>query len=459
MDKITTQNLKCTKHSNKDFQFVQINDVISQSSSKKPLFYCSSCINDDFEFKAINYLLIDQIIQETDSKIIPKWPPVNDYHIIQDLIEFTSNQSQCDYVKQITDFFNQFKEEILAKIDIIQKNMINEALKYPNHSQVIERYQEISKISEFKQLLNNNNNQETSIIEENLTLFREFISQIESQKDQNTEQLQNLLSQANFLEKNFNLNRPNIMKQQIFACIDNISFFKNDLSQDMINKNSENNQQANINNQNNNRAQKMSAELIMKLVSNKSNFCSDQFLKELEQVLQGLNHLLQEYNFKIIHTENKKAIDFSKISEEKLNQIEDYVKHQILLTNQFLYENEKIQNENFEKDSQLEIGLISNSNLVQQNKGLFDRSSTINKKLKGDQFKVSKDNMIELRVCLKDQILEVVDYPNYQYKLGLDDTYKENLTKIEDLKFYLGLKDSGIKIVLKEAQIVNEFKN
>ncbi|EAR90032.2 zinc carboxypeptidase family protein (macronuclear) [Tetrahymena thermophila SB210] len=381
--------------------------------------------------------------------------PVNDYYVIQDLIEFTSNESQCEYLKQITNFFNQFKGEFLAKIDIIQKNMINETLKYPTNQQIIERYQEISKIKQFKQILNKN--QEASSIEEYSTLCREFVSQIESQKDKNTELLQNLLCQANQLETNFNLNLPNLMKQQIFACIDKISFFKSDLSQGMINQNRERHLQSNTTNQNNNRGQKLSAELIMKLVSNKSNFCSDQFLYELDQILQGLNHLLQEYNFNIIHTENKQAIDFSKISEEK------------------------IQVENIKEKNQFMIGLMkeSDSNKIQgycdnlcsqfiflnefieksdpQNNGYSNLG--IDKKLKGDNFKLSKENVIELRVCLKDQILEVVDYPNYQYKLGLDDKYKKKLTENEDLRFYLGLCQQETKIVLKEAQIVNEFKN
>ncbi|EAR90033.1 zinc carboxypeptidase family protein (macronuclear) [Tetrahymena thermophila SB210] len=610
MEKIATKNLKCPKHSNKDFLFVQINDVMSLPSSKKPLFYCCSCINNDLEFKTINYLMIDDIIQETDSKIIPKWPPVNDQQVIQDLIEFTSNKSQCEYVNQITNFFNQFKGEFLAKIDIIQKKMINQTLKYPTRQTIIETYQEISKIQQFKQFLDNNNKK--SSIEENSTLCREFISQIESQKDQNTELFKNLINQAKQIEKDVNFNLPNIMKEYIFACMDNISFFKSDLSQDLINQNRERQLQSNTTNQNNNRDQTLSAELIMKLVSNKSNFCSDQFLQELNLILQRLNPLFQQYNFKKVHTENKEAIDFSKISGQKLNQIEDYVKHQTLLTTQQSYENKvkdslEIKQINLIINSQMNflngqftvqfekflidvkpflkhinfsnifsdqnkfflfrnlnindewirnnylqnlfsynfqllitqhnngqlscqvkkkqngqqkikkfegnkwVNCVSEINLIKDLKYIFriqikdiqegahfmiglmtnlnsnkfdgykdylschfryinqfiEKSDPrtgssnygIDKILKGDCFKLTREKIIELRVCLQNQILEVVDYPNYQYKLGLDDSYKYLLTKNQDLKLYIGLKSEGIKIVLREAQIVNEFKN
>ncbi|KAL4511484.1 hypothetical protein ABPG73_008562 [Tetrahymena malaccensis] len=338
MDKITIQNLNCPTHSNKNLQFIQVNDVLSQSSSKKPLFYCSSCFNHDLEFKAINYLMIDQIIQEADTNIIPKWPPVNNYNIIQDLIKFTSSQSQCDYIKQITDFFNQFKEEIAAKVDIIQKKMINQALEYPIDNQsIIKKYQEISKVHQLKQLLSN---QETSNMQEHSTLCRQFISQIESQKDQNTELLQKLLNQVSQIEANFNLELPKMIKQQVFDFIDHISFFKSDISQGALNKSSERDVQANIDHESNSKYLKLNAELIMKLVSNKSNFCSDQFLNELNQILQKLDPLLKQFNTNQVHMENKEAINFEKISEQKLNLIEDYVKHSILLATEQSYQNE-----------------------------------------------------------------------------------------------------------------------
>ncbi|KAL4511481.1 hypothetical protein ABPG73_008559 [Tetrahymena malaccensis] len=337
MDQIAIQNLNCPTHSNKNLQFIQVNDVLSQSSSKKPLFYCSSCFNHDIEFKGINYLMIDDIIKEADTNIIPKWPPVNNYNIIQDLIKFTSSQSQRDYNKQITDFFDQFKKEIAAKVDIIQKKMINQE-EYPiDNQQIIKKYQEISKVHQLKQLLSN---QETSNMQEHSTLCRQFISQIESQKDQNTELLQKLLNQVSQIEVNFNLELPKMIKQQVLDFIDHISFFNQDLSQGVLNKSSERDIQANIDHENNSKCLKMNAELIMKLVSNKSNFCSDQFLNELNQILQKLDPLLQKFNTSQVHMENKEAINFENLSEQKLNLIEDYVKHSILLATEQSYQNE-----------------------------------------------------------------------------------------------------------------------
>ncbi|EAR88690.1 zinc carboxypeptidase family protein (macronuclear) [Tetrahymena thermophila SB210] len=608
MDKITIQHLKCNKHPNKNLQFIQVNDVLTQPISTKPLFYCSSCFNHDLHFKSINYLMIDQIFQEADTNIIPKWPPVNNYQIISDLIDLTSNQSSLDYVKQITDFFHQFKEEFLNKIDVIQKKMINEALKYPiDTQQIIKRYQEISDILQFKQILNN---EQPNNLEDHSTLCKEFISQMESQKDKNTELLQSLLTQANQLKTNFNMEYPQIIKQQLFTLIDHISFFNLDIPE--VSSTNHNNTrthfEANIIDQSNQIVDfKLTSDLIMKLVSNKSNFCSDQFLNKLSENLQSINPLLKQFSFKTaVFKENKEQIDFSKISDEKINLIEEYVKHSIALsrgeqqfeqevkdsqeikqmtqivdskmsflrqefiqqfekflvdvkpflkqinfTNCFTdknkfdffrnlkdkrfyyalyeeslpnldlkllatqynngqrksvvnkkengyYEIEKlnnnalincISNTNLEKDQKyifrikveslkegqyFMIGLMRNSN-ADQTYGFSEQLSCylqknnqsvikyggygIDKQLKGAGFKTSGENMIELRLCLKEQILEVLDYPNYEYKLGLQDQYKEKLTQFDDLRLYFGTYFQGSKLILMDVKIVNEFIN
>ncbi|KAL4476051.1 hypothetical protein ABPG72_014043 [Tetrahymena utriculariae] len=406
MDKITIQNLKCTQHSNKNVQFIQVNDIINQSDSNKPLFYCSSCFNHDLQFKSINYLMIDQILQEANNTIIPKWPPVNDFKIISDLIDFTSNQSQFDYVKQITDFFDQFKHEFQAKIDIIQKKMINEALKYPiDSNQIIKRYQEISNILQFQLLLSN---QQANSLLEHSSLCKQFIAKSESQKDKNTELLQNLLTQANQLQANFNLEYPNIIKQQLFTFIDQISFFNEDIAQVRSNQSNSNNQLANIRNQNINSEFKLTSELIVKLISNKSNFCSDEFINELNQSLQNLNPLLQQYRFHTIFKESKEPIDFSKISEQRLNLIENYVKHSINLASDNQYENE-----------------VKNSLEIKQMNQIMNSKMSF----------------------LKNELIQEFE------------KFLVDLTQYDDLRFYVGLYHQGNKIVLKDAEIVNEFRN
>ncbi|KAL4489353.1 hypothetical protein ABPG72_019008 [Tetrahymena utriculariae] len=346
----------------------------------------------------------------------------------------------------------------------------------------------------------------------------------------------------------------------------------------------------------------------MKLASNKTNFCSDQFLIELNQNLQRVSPLFQNSTFSTIYKENKEPLDFSKISQEKLNQIEDYVKHQILLASDSEYEKQikdsleikqfkeilnskfnflnKQFTEQFEKyliDIQPYLSQLNFSNAISDqqqyylfrnliddyvnyvfyycpkkelfynnlsfhgtkfNNGLDDclvnknkygeieiqrlnKSCDINcisnvilqkdlkyifrlqvesisegnhflvglmrssnaessgghgeklscmlksqdqfikksdnwgifKQIKGNGFQIIKEKMIEMRVCLREQILEVTDCPNHQFILGVEDQNKSNLTNYDDLIFYLNPYRQGIKIILKDAKIVNEFEN
>ncbi|KAL4511139.1 hypothetical protein ABPG73_008217 [Tetrahymena malaccensis] len=606
MDKIKVQKMKCNKHLKKNIKFIQINEVLSETNSTKLIFCCSSCFNRDHKFNAFNHLIIKDILEEAESDIIPKWPPVNDYQIISDLTEFTSNLSQLDCIKKIQDFFEQLQSELLEKIDIIKKNMINQALELPlERQQIIQKYQEISRILQFKDILNNS---QQNSLQEYSNICKQFICQMESQRDQNTQLLQNLLAQSIQFQTNFNLECPNIIKQQLFTLIDQISFFNQNQTQPKPNQNSIDMNQ--VNNSIQNRSIKVTSDLIMKLVSNKTNFCSDQFLSQLNDCLKKLNPILQQSSIDSIFKENKEQIDFSKINEQNLNLLEDYVKHQSNLQsdqlyleqiknsqqmkqmnailnsktnffssefkiqlekllidiqpflnqvnftnsitdqskfdlfqqisdekiNDLLYQNDqkgkfyqslnligtkfqngdqqllinKTQNGEFEilKIKQnIRVNCISNTNLQQDLKYIFrvqivsqsegynffiglmrfenadiklgyndmlcckinSNNQTLVKDvmnfgiqqqlINNGDFKASRENMLELRVCLRDNILELLDYPNYIYKIGLGNQYKNNLTQYSDLRFYLGLYNEGNQIILKDAEIVDQFQN
>ncbi|KAL4510362.1 hypothetical protein ABPG72_020824 [Tetrahymena utriculariae] len=53
---------------------------------------------------------------------------------------------------------------------------------------------------------------------------------------------------------------------------------------------------------------------------------------------------------------------------------------------------------------------------------------------------------------------EMIDYPDYEFVLELEDQYKQKLIQEEDLSLYIGLWNST-KIILKEAYQVDQFAN
>ncbi|KAL4506279.1 hypothetical protein ABPG73_017013 [Tetrahymena malaccensis] len=324
------QSIKCKNHQLKDIEFIQVNEVLSQPKDKN-IFYCSQCINSDIQFKGINYLLIEQIIQEGSTNILQKWPPVNDNQVLQNLIDLSSGQNdQFDYVEQITQYFKHLKDELISQLDEIQKKMIIKANNYQlNKEAIIKEYQEISSILKLRELLQNNNNLDASSLEK----FRSFIAKQESDKKLNTKLLKDLVAKINTNQKKLSFELPNIIKEQITLLANQICFFdEENQDQKSLNQTNQSNQKIIGNKQQN-------VDQLMRLISNKSNFCSTEFLDSVKKDLNKLIPLFQTSTFSRMFQINKQPIKFDKIKDQNLQLINEYVDHQIELVSSFFYKN------------------------------------------------------------------------------------------------------------------------
>ncbi|KAL4476032.1 hypothetical protein ABPG72_014024, partial [Tetrahymena utriculariae] len=105
---------------------------ISQNSTNNQIYWVQiwqSQHTHRYSVQRNHYLLIEQIISEGSSNILLKWPPVSDCQVLQNLIDLTTNQNdQFYFVQQITSYFTDFKDQLITKLDHIQKIMINKAL-------------------------------------------------------------------------------------------------------------------------------------------------------------------------------------------------------------------------------------------------------------------------------------------------------------------------------------------
>ncbi|KAL4506360.1 hypothetical protein ABPG73_017094 [Tetrahymena malaccensis] len=143
-------------------------------------------------------------------------------------------------------------------------------------------------------------------------------------------------------QENYKLMKNIYKIKRLTSCLDSKKMITSSFEARDKNLNNLCKQQINSSYESNNSNFKICADLIMKLVSNKSNFCSDQFLNELNQNLQKVNPLFQNKTiFNTIYKENKEPLDFSKISQEKLKYIQEYVEHQIFLTSDLQYEEQQ----------------------------------------------------------------------------------------------------------------------
>ncbi|EAR93442.2 hypothetical protein TTHERM_00833800 (macronuclear) [Tetrahymena thermophila SB210] len=324
----------------KKLKFIQVNQV--NSSAEQNLFYCTDCINEDLNFQAKNYILIEQIIQQGENSIIQKWPPVNDYSVIEKLIKETSKFDQSQHIIQrVTNYFTELKDEIIRRIDFCQKKMINQIQDLPfGKSQIINQYQQISQILQLRSLINESKDDKTFQQSPKQEKFKNFITEIELKKDQNTKQLQQLLDQSVKQQYLINFELPNIIKEQIFSFVDKINFFNHGIL------NSSNNNHVDNQSESTNFCTK-----IIQLISNKSNFCSNEFLNQVKQKLEKLSALIEDIPTQNMFIQGKKPIEFEKLTDEKMNQINEFVQHQIQLQSNSNYQRE-IQQSKVIKDIQ-----------------------------------------------------------------------------------------------------------
>ncbi|KAL4508955.1 hypothetical protein ABPG73_006341 [Tetrahymena malaccensis] len=144
----------CSKHSQKKLKFIQVNQVNNNPSSN--LFYCTECINEDLDFKGINYLLIEQIIQQGEKTFPLIQNRINDQivkeqekfdlfdsmegEVIEDLLlllkekQLIMNNQKFSETLRIKDQkqFQKYKKSDLDRVfkqfpvfDIIQKDQIS----------------------------------------------------------------------------------------------------------------------------------------------------------------------------------------------------------------------------------------------------------------------------------------------------------------------------------------------
>ncbi|KAL4481815.1 hypothetical protein ABPG74_007904 [Tetrahymena malaccensis] len=141
--------------------------------------------------------------------------------------------------------------------------------------------------------------------------IRNFIAEVELKKDENTQQLQNLLD-SYFQQQNLiNYEFPDIIKEQILSFVDKINFF----NEDILNK-----------------SNKISfSQQIYNLISNKSNYCTNQFLNQIQKQLEKLNPFFENIDTQNIFIQGKQPIQFQQLSDQKMNEISLHVKHLIQL--------------------------------------------------------------------------------------------------------------------------------
>ncbi|KAL4478644.1 hypothetical protein ABPG74_006879 [Tetrahymena malaccensis] len=363
--------LRCTKHKKKQIELIQVIDTQNVSQNQS-LLYCPRCIYEDQHFNNSKYLQLDDILEEGHKSVIKKWPPINDYKIVEKLFDLCQREdANVNVQDKIVSFFDNLRKDILLKLDAMQKIMIDLSFQYAFEKQkLIEQYQNISNITALMNLLLNQEGQSTDEVQ---ILYKEFLKDMELKKDQTTDHLQSLLNLSELLYGNTNFEYAAQIGKKIIATIEQITFFNQDISQ--------NNSQ-----QTTNSIQMVNQ--ILTLVSNKTNFCKDTFLFSLREQLQNVNDLSLTSISNNIFQDNKKPIDFNKLNQDQLEQIRDYVNHSVKLAEDKNYEKQTKDLDQFKQFTSIigsQLDLYDNDSKLQLKKLFlevfpFFKNMNVNKK-------------------------------------------------------------------------------
>ncbi|KAL4470682.1 hypothetical protein ABPG72_001793 [Tetrahymena utriculariae] len=506
--KLSEQMLKCPKHLGFKLEFIQVNNL--PQNCEKDILYCCCCQDEDESYQQKNFILIHKLIDEGNQKILSKWPPLNNDKILHSLINESKDQDiQQSLIQQINCFFDQLIQDFLFQVDQCKKRMINHSLKQYKDSQIIEKYQEISNILYLRNTLLD----DKSDVKQKQAKCKQIIKQMIEKKDQNTQLLSQILNQHIDAKNQINYDFPNIIKKSILNLVDQINFFcqqdcKISKADQYLDTTIQIEQQNNLIDQ------------IMSLISTKPNFCSDKLTQKFKFILNQIHPLLDQLNSIEFFQPNKKPIDFQLLRDYDLDIVRNQVfelekkqlNQQLITFNQTKFNNDKqiisiIKNQSISikatTDSNYPGQCVSNIILDKEQKYIFrfkilcnaDRTyfdigmvrdteknrdgfidcltysllysnsqvskspfSSLTKSVKGKDFIVKADSQqIEVRVSLEDKIFEIVNYPNYDCKIQIDDYYKKNLN-YHNLRLFIQTKSKSLEIILADVFNVDQFQ-
>ncbi|KAL4512935.1 hypothetical protein ABPG72_017620 [Tetrahymena utriculariae] len=239
----------------------------------------------------------------------------------------------------------------------------------------------------------------------------------------------------------------------------------------------------------------------MSLISNKSNFCSTEFLNQIKLQLENINPLLEDIPTQNMFIQGQKPIEFQQLTDtindgDKRIQIKKNNLNQYEVTineEQYNGQNSKkntncMLNMILDKDKKyifrvqfksittniecFQIGLTQHKNLNIQlayKDQQYIQFQSLNNKLKvncvnfvnylkGTNLELPiETTIIEFRVWLNGKILQISDYPQNNYKVSIKNEKLDQLQNLENLQFFLQQYDSNRSYIITEALIVEEF--
>ncbi|KAL4496493.1 hypothetical protein ABPG72_014723 [Tetrahymena utriculariae] len=360
----TTENLKlsqqellllsksyrsCPLHPNNWIVSLSINPNSTQ------FLQCARCLSQN---PNQNTLDLVSIIEENEKTVFNNWPIQGDNQIQINLQRiFQSDFSVEDLQQQITSYFQNLRKSIEQGIYEKEQEMLQRAKSLWNISeQVIIQYNQFAEKDNLKKIITQQND---DFNKQNLIL-KETIYRIYNNQNNYKQILQETINRFETLKSLINFDTAQQVNQNILQLLDSIDMFAIKNFQDIkINTHSQN-QDLNFDNLDNLRVKDLTtSQLIVKLISNKLNYCSEELFGKLQEIVKKLSLLIDKYDVKEYMNEDLMKVDFNKLESNQIDLIKN-ISEQINTYD--------IQNDQNNQKKQILMKLISNKfNYCSQN--------------------------------------------------------------------------------------------
>ncbi|KAL4471170.1 hypothetical protein ABPG72_019112 [Tetrahymena utriculariae] len=388
------QTQVCQIHTKKKIKYLQVKQPTNNQIHN--IFLCDESFNEDFESKSKDILKISQIVEDGEKQIISKQPPLEDQQITKKLKQqIESIESSNSILKNINDYFIFLKDELMGYLlqKISFQNNINKYHRFSNQDKSFYKAKCL--------LLIHRTQRFQQIICINLSGFIQIL-----------------------------ITDTHQIKQQIISYIDEIKFF----NEQYININLDSSSISNA-------PSTSCSDKLMQLISNKSNFCSDPFLKQVKDILDKMNPFLEKIQFENLYFQNNQPTQFSKnqinldqlfSSSEKFNlfnQLQEsgaddlinLLKKRVQFQGKKIYEKRIYYNESFQR-------LFINKNCSKQIE-IKDDQSNYFRNFKDFDISCVLQNILERQKKYIFRIKCDVSQPIIQFDIGL--IQNDNIDKVQ----------------------------
>ncbi|KAL4484894.1 hypothetical protein ABPG74_020071 [Tetrahymena malaccensis] len=437
----------CQKH------FLPCQYLHIDSNSSDHIYACTDCVIQNNNYKQFLNLL--NIIDKQDNTVLTNWPLLYQQELLNQVQSLSFYQGDQPRIQNyINQYFEVFQNEIIKTLQTQKKNM----LIYANHiqentKQLFNYYKEIAQFDTLKDIINSNS-QKQQKAEQILQIFQtnkqkqeEYITKIKSELSKlNQYQILDLdglncfkgsiLSQIQLIDINY------ISQLKIFSSKSNIlidEFKKQQQNKNILLKENEN------------------LDILLKLISNKTNNCNEKYLQSVKSELLKIKDTINVLKFEqeIFH-QGKKQIQTENLNQDQIDCLEMLTNKTIDLNQQYSQLKEEDQN------MLISSKLQPSSNLIFHNIFKLDKLLT-KEKLESISKLLRRFPIFEIEQLVKPQPCQLeIEISNWQ---GFNNNGKQSYDNDGNQKFeivqggyfifYMKIKQDSIYRLVIKFELLN----